>query len=85
MTRLLRLCELAIAVVDQHCALGAAGLDGLDCPLYGVNAQRRPQRIATGPLNERHTRLYKDNELAFATCTDVMDQAQYTAGAPTAM
>ena len=67
MTRLLRLCELAIAVVHQHCTLGAAALDGLDRPLYGVNAQCRPQRVATGPLNERHTRLYRDNKVTFAS------------------
>ena len=67
MAGLLRFREFSIAVVHQHCALGAAALNGLDSPLYGINAQRRPQRIATGPLNERHTRLYRDNKFMFAS------------------
>lgn len=67
MARLLCLRKFAIAVVYQHYTLGAAALDSLDRPLYGVNAQRRPQRIATGPLNERHTGLYRNNKAMFAS------------------
>ena len=59
MAGLQSLGELAIAVVHHHSAPGAAGLDGRDCLPYGVNAERRPQGVSTGPLDERHTRVCK--------------------------
>jgi hypothetical protein len=42
--------------------MGAAGPDGFNRAVNGSYAQCGPERIATGPLNQRHTRLYTGNE-----------------------
>ena len=64
MTGLHCLGKLAIAVVHHHSALGAAGLDGLDRFPYGVNAERWPEGISTGPLDERHTCVCEKHDSA---------------------
>jgi hypothetical protein len=57
MAGLAGLCEFSIAIVHQDPAIGAAGPDGFYSTVNGSYAQRGPERIATGPLNERHARL----------------------------
>lgn len=62
------LCEFAITIVHNHSALGAAGFDGLDGLFYDVNAERWPEGISAGPLNKRHTCVYRSTLILQDSC-----------------